>query len=179
MIKKSIAKEYANSLYAVAGREKIKSIAEEAKFFSAVLEEYGQISRIFANPAISRESKERLVDTLGERAGFDGHFVSFIKLVIEKRRISIWREIVSSLLDICDEAEGVVRGKVMSAKPLSQKQKEVLEGEIAKKMNKKVFLEPKPAPELIGGYEVKIGSLVYDGSLRRAFEDIRTSLLKR
>jgi F-type H+-transporting ATPase subunit delta len=179
MIKKSIAKEYAGALFANVGKERINSIAGEAKFFSAVLEEIPDVSRIFSNPAISREAKERFLALLSEKSGFDKDFTAFVRLVIHKRRISIWREIVSSLAEICDNAEGVVRGKVCSAKPLPPKQKEILEGEIAGKLNKRIYLESVTSPELIGGFEVRIGSLVFDGSLKRALEDIRASLLKR
>lgn len=179
MGKKSIAREYANSIYAVAGEGKIKRMVEEAKFFSSVLEALPEMAKVFSNPAISNDAKERLAALLGEKAGFDKDFAGFIQLVVGKRRIPIWPEIVEALSELSDESEGIVRGKVYSAKPLSQKQKESLEADIAGQLHKNVRLEPFVAPELLGGCEVRIGSLVYDGTLRRALEDIRTSLLKR
>lgn len=179
MAERGIAGEYADSLLAVAGREKMKRILGEARFFSDVLDAVPDLPKLFSNPAVSSEAKERIVGVLAEKAGFDADLGSFIKIVVSKRRMAIWREIVEAISVRADESEGIVRGKVFSASPLSEARKSALETEISGKLRKKVELESVLSPELIGGCEVRIGSRVYDGTVRRTLEDIRTSLLKR
>jgi len=179
MGKKSIAREYAGSLFATAGRDKAARIVEEAGFFSAVLEAVPDMEKIFSNPAVSKEAKEKLVGLVGEKAGLDGAFVAFVKMVVAKGRVSIWREIAEALSELSDESQGIVRGKIFSARPLPSGQKERLEAEMAGTLQKKVKLDTEVSPELIGGCEVRIGSLVYDGTVSRALEDIKNSLLKR
>ena len=179
MGKKSIAREYAGSLFATAGGDKAARIVEEAGFFSAVLESVPDMEKLFSNPAVSKEAKEKQVGLVGEKAGLDGTLVAFVKMVVAKGRVSIWREIVEALSWLSDESEGIVRGRVCSARPLSPAQKEKLEAEMAVTLRKKVRLDAAVSPGLIGGCEVRVGSLVYDGTVSRALEDIKSSLLKR
>ena len=179
MADKGIAKEYADSLMAVAGREKMRRILQEARFFSEVLDAVPDLKKLFSNPAVPAEAKDRVIGIVARHAGFDGDLEAFVKLVVARRRTSIWREIVNSISDLADESEGIARGKLLSATPVSAEQKRSLEAEIAAKLRRKVELEPVVEPDLIGGLEVRIGSQVYDGTLRRALEDIRNSLLKR
>lgn len=179
MADKGLAKEYADSLMAVAGREKMRRILQEARFFSEVLEAVPDLQKLFSNPSVPAEAKERMIGVVAQNAGFDRDLEAFVKLVVSRRRISLWREMVSSISDLADESEGVARGKVLSAKPISPQQKRSLEAEISAKLRRKVELEPVVDPDLIGGCEVRIGSRVYDGTLRRALEDMRNSLLKR
>lgn len=179
MAERGVAGEYAGTLMAVAGREKMRKILGEARFFSEVLDAVPDLQKLFSNPAVSTEAKERVVAAVAEKAGFEKGFADFVKLVVSKRRMAIWREIVEAISALADESEGVVRGKVLSASPISESRKSALEAEISGKLKKKVELEKVLAPELIGGYEVRIGSRVFDGTVRRALEDIRTSLLKR
>lgn len=179
MADKGLAREYAGSLMAVAGREKMRRFLGEARFFSEVLEAVPDLHKLFSNPSVETDAKERMIDVVAVKAGFDRDLAGFIKLVVSRKRVGMWREIVESISELADESEGVVRGKVMSATPLSQEQKRSLEACIAGELLRRVELEPVVEPDLIGGCEVRIGSQVYDGTLRRALEDIRNSLLKR
>ncbi len=179
MADKGLAREYAGSLMAVAGREKMRRFLGEARFFSEVLDAVPDLQKLFSNPAVPADAKDRVVDVVAEKAGFDSGFAGFIKLVVSKKRVRIWREITGAISELADESEGIVRGRVMSATPLSQEKKRSLEACIAGELSRKVELEQVVEPDLIGGCEVRIGSQVYDGTLRRALEDIRNSLLKR
>ncbi|RXL96530.1 hypothetical protein EO238_30250, partial [Citrobacter sp. AAK_AS5] len=82
-----------------------------------------------------------MVAAVAEKAGFEKGFADFVKLVVSKRRMAIWREIVEAISALADESEGVVRGKVLSASPISESRKSALEAEISGKLKKKVELE--------------------------------------
>ncbi|NMB99946.1 MAG: ATP synthase F1 subunit delta [Thermoanaerobaculaceae bacterium] len=179
MVKKSVAREYAKALSDSVSPSLFKICAQNASVFGKILKDIPKIVKVFENPAISSEKKAELIDLIGKSANFDQIFSSFLKLVVEKRRISLWNDIEKEIYEISDQIDGVVRGKIVSFPALSEKEKEEIQKEISAKLNKKVVLIEETDPKVIGGFKVKIGSKVFDSTFETALAEMKNYLLKR
>lgn len=179
MVKKSIAKEYAKSLFDSVSPSVFKTCVQNATDFGNILKEIPQFVKILENPSISSEKKAELIDLIGKNSNFETFFVSFLKLVVEKRRISLWSDIEKEIYEISDKMEGTVRGTLICFPPPSEKEKEEIEKEISVKLKKKVILTQETDPNVIGGFKVKIGSKVFDSTFETALNELKNYLLKR
>ena len=77
---------------------------------------------------------------------------------------------------LLDERLGYVRADVSTAKELSDSQRANLEAQIAKLAGKKAKLKFSTDPTLVAGVVARVGSTVYDGSVRGQLEQLRTKL---
>ncbi len=103
---------------------------------------------------------------------------NFLFVVIDHRRVAELPAIVDAFEVLLDERLGFVRADVLSAKPLGAAQQAGLESEISRVAGKKAKLKFSIDPELIAGAVARIGSTVYDGSVRGQLERLRLKLAK-
>ena len=84
----------------------------------------------------------------------------------------------SELRRMVEELEGIERAEVSVPMPLSPSQKESLKEMLERRSGKKVVLEETVDPAVLGGLVVRVGSTVYDGSVRTQIRQIRENLQK-
>ena len=84
---------------------------------------------------------------------------------------------------ILDAFQGLVRAEidshralVESATPLTAELQSNLASSLAAKYGRPLSLEYQTQPELLGGIRVKVGSDVWDGSVKARLENLRVSL---
>jgi len=96
----------------------------------------------------------------------DPEIERFLKFLVERRRIQYIKEIVIMYQELLDEELNIARGEVITAYPLSSEEKKELEEVLKEYLKKEVILESKVDEEIIGGIKIKIGDLIFDGSLK-------------
>jgi F-type H+-transporting ATPase subunit delta len=102
---------------------------------------------------------------------------NFLYVVIDHRRVHEIPSMVEAFEVLLDEYLGFVRADVSSAKPLSDPQKAALEIQLSRMAGKKAKLNFKTDPGLVAGVVARVGSKVYDGSVRGQLERLRATLL--
>ena len=75
--------------------------------------------------------------------------------------------------------QNIVRAEVTSAAPLSPEKTKALEDSLSKVTGKKIDLSVSVDPELLGGVVARIGSTVYDGSVKTQLERMRQQLVEK
>ena len=85
---------------------------------------------------------------------------------------------VTAYDDYADRAAGRTRAQVVSAKPLSDDQRERLRRALAARTGQQVELDERVDSQLLGGAIASVGGLVFDGSLRTQLSQLRTSLTR-
>jgi len=128
------------------------------------------------SPAISPSRKRAVMGRLIEPMGISKPVRNFTFVVIDHRRIHQLTSMVEAFDILIDERLGFVRGEVASASPLTQTQRASLDAELSRLTGKRTKLNYTIEPSLIGGVLARVGSLVYDGSVRGQLERLRVKL---
>ncbi len=178
MVKKSIAKKYALSFLSLVDKSDYEKVLNWTADFNEILIKTPQLLKYFENPAIPKERKIEMVAALSRKMNFDENFSSFLKLIVENRRINIFDEIVKSIEEAIDLYSNVLKGVLITAKRVGPQKKARIEEDISSKIGKKIFLSEKIDPSILGGYRVKVGSLIFDGTIRCFLDEIEDHLLK-
>ncbi|MGB9605706.1 MAG: ATP synthase F1 subunit delta, partial [Bryobacteraceae bacterium] len=100
----------------------------------------------------------------------------FLLVVMERRRMGLLGEIREATEQLLDERMGVVRVEIASARELASSQREALESGLARLTGRQPRSRYRIEPELIGGAVVRLGSLIYDGSIRGQLEALKRRL---
>jgi len=174
----SVASTYAHAFAEVvfdthldAGRA-INGLRQMATLFGQSLE----LRRVWENPAVPADQKRGLLDAIVERAGIDRPVRNLIAVLIDHRRLPFLPRIVEQLEKELDARLGFTQAQISSARELADGEKRTLEGQIAKTTGKKVRASYGLDKSLLGGAVVRIGSTIYDGSVRGQLEKMKEAI---
>jgi F-type H+-transporting ATPase subunit delta len=157
--------------------EKSEAGLEQLRSFGAVLAEQPDARRLFENPTVPAERRKGLLKEIGNALGFDRRVQNFLEILVDRNRLDILEEIDEAYQKLLDERMGVVRAFVTAAHPLDPAQRGELEAKLESVTGKQIRMEIAVDPSLIGGVVARVGSTVYDGSVRQQLEAFRHRLI--
>jgi F-type H+-transporting ATPase subunit delta len=141
-----------------------------------LLEESADLRRVWENPAVPADQKRRLLDAIVQREGIDKPVRNLVAVLIDHRRVQFLPRIIEQLEKELDARMGFAEAQISSARELSEAEKRALEVEIEKTTGKKVRARYALDPSLLGGAMVRVGSTIYDGSVKGQLEKIREAM---
>jgi F-type H+-transporting ATPase subunit delta len=176
----AVASRYANALADVAlgskGAIDPEAAVSQLRSLDALIHGSPDLKNIFLSPAVSSRDKGKVVWRLAESLGMNKLVRNFVHLVVRNRRANLLPQILSSFEKVLDERAGMAKVEVASALPLTDPARAGLESQLARYTGKRVRCNYSVDPSLIGGVVARIGSRVYDGSVRGQLEILRRRL---
>jgi F-type H+-transporting ATPase subunit delta len=174
---RGLADRYAAALADVALAENAADrIRTEVADFMALLREAPQLGTLLSSPAVPRAGKRAVAEALVERLGASRTLRNFLYVVLDHRRTRLLPEIQEALDRQLDERQGVTRAEVTSARALPKGDQAKLQAVLQRLTGRRVEAEYRLDAELIAGTVVRIGSTIYDGSVRTRIEKLRQQL---
>ena len=134
------------------------------------------LRRVWENPAVPADQKRKLLDAIVQRDGIDKPVRNLVAVLIDHRRLAFLPRIVEQLEKELDARLGFAEAQISSARELSDPEKRSLETQIAKTTGKKVRASYGLDSSLLGGAVVRIGSTIYDGSVKGQLERIKEAI---
>ena len=179
MIGGSLARRYARALLAI-GQEsgETRRPLSEAETFERMTAGEPFLRELLESAHVNRRDKKAALEPSLSSAGFLPATRNFLFLLIDKGRMNMLPAIVSELRRMIERIEGIERVELEVPMPLTDGQRERLASVLGGKTGKKIVLEERIDPAVLGGMVVKIGSVVYDGSARTQIQKIRQNLTK-
>jgi F-type H+-transporting ATPase subunit delta len=180
---RAVASRYARALFEVALAERI-DIGQVERELSAFADLVAgpptgdaQLARVLTNPAIPTPRKRALVDTLIARGGpLLPHVAKLLLLLAERDRLALLPDIVRSYRSRLNEHHHVVQAEVVTASPLPADRVAALAERLGRATGRRVQLESRVDPTIIGGAVTRIGSTIYDGSVTTQLRKIGEAL---
>ena len=151
------------------------SIAE-LRSIASLLSESSELRRVWENPAIPAEQKRRVLDVIAERDGISKQVRNLVAVLIDHQRIHFLEPIIAQLEKELDARLGFAEAQITSARVLSDAEKQEFEAQVGKLTGKKVRARYGQDAALLGGAMVRIGSTIYDGSVKGQLEKIREAI---
>jgi F-type H+-transporting ATPase subunit delta len=175
----SVVGVYARAFADVVVSSKLDStrMLQELHAVEALLGESVQLRRVMVNPSIPGDRKRAVLDVVAQKMGITRQVRNFIAVVTDHRRLPLLPEILRELQQELNNRMGIADAEVVSARELSESERKLLEGEVAKLTGKTVRARYRQDASLLGGALVKVGSTVYDGSVSEQLERIREQLV--
>jgi F-type H+-transporting ATPase subunit delta len=169
-----VARRYASALAdVVLDRGEAKEVQRELQQWEELLQANATLREVFRNPTIALDKKRAVLNKLIERAKPRPTTTNFLKVLLQNQRLTELPEINRKLTDILDERAGMVAATVTTAGPVPGDIQQSLEQRLTAVTQKKVRLNFKQDPDLIGGLVARIGSTVFDGSVRNQLQQIK------
>jgi len=174
----SVASTYARAFADVVLKDRLdagKSIAE-LRTIAALLAESAQLRRVWENPAIPADQKRSILDIIVDRDKISKPVRNLIAVLIDHRRMHFFEPIIDQLEKELDARLGFAEAQIISARELGDAEKRNFETQVQKLTGKKVRANYEEDASLLGGAVLRIGSTIYDGSVKGQLERIKEAI---
>jgi F-type H+-transporting ATPase subunit delta len=174
------AARYARALADVVLDAKLNTteVEQQLEDFAATFAGSKDLKELLLNPSISAQKRVAILDKINGRVGCGPQVRNFLAVLIRHERLGALGEILEEYRQEMNRRLSISDAEVVTARPLEDQERAALEGQVSvlaghNKVNA-TFREDK---SLIGGAIVRIGSTIYDGSVRGRLERLKERLV--
>jgi F-type H+-transporting ATPase subunit delta len=174
----AIASRYARALVEVVLAEKIDpaTAVQQMHDMVAAVAESKDLRMVWESPAIGADQKRAVLDAIAGQAGTMRPIRNFFAVLIDHGRIPMLAQIARQFETELNHQLGFVEAQITSSRQLSSDEKQGLESQVGLTTGKKVRARYGEDAELLGGVIVRVGSTIYDGSVRGQLQKLKEQL---
>ena len=174
-----VALRYAHAFASVVAAQKVDTDAAQQQLqdFRGTFQGSHELREVLMDPVILREQKLKVLDAIAGRIGMFPQVRNFIAVMMDHDRLADLGEILDEYHAVADEQSGLAEAEIVSAHALSAEDRSELEAQVAKLAGGRVRATYREDASLLGGAVVRIGSKVYDGSIRAQLEQMKQKLV--
>jgi F-type H+-transporting ATPase subunit delta len=171
------ARPYARAFVEAAGSAaKANELRGELIRFASALRGSQELRDLYANPAIDEATKLNVTQQIARRMKASDLAAKVLEVLVRNHRANDIDAILAAVAAYVNTALGVAVAEVRSAKALDANEIQELADTLSKRVGKKVELDIRTDPKLLGGFVVKIGSEIWDASVAGKINKFRDSL---
>lgn len=162
------AQPYATALFGVISDRPdgdLETAADELAGVARAFEAVPDLQSVLVVPTIPPETKTAILESVLTELGVSDVIRRFVHVVQEHYRTAHMADIATVFREVVDRAQGRARARVESATELSATEKAELVQAMERLSGSSVVAEFKKEPELLGGFRIRVGSKIFDGSL--------------
>jgi len=174
-----LALRYAHAFASVAESNHLDTNAaqQQLRDFNETLADSRQLREVLMNPSIATEQKLKVLDAIAARIGMLPQVRNFLAVIMDHQRLNELDEILTEYHAVADEQSGLAEAEITSAHPLNDADRTELEAQVSKLAGGRVRATYRQDATLLGGAVVRIGSTVYDGSIRAQLQHLKQKLV--
>lgn len=174
----TVARRYATALADVVLKNgETETVKNELKTWEDLIKSNGDLQTAFANPTIAHLSKEKVLESLLKKTKPAKTTANFLRVLLRNSRLTELSNINEKFASVLDERNGIISAEITSSRPLSDAEKAEFQANLAKLTGKTVNLHFEIDKNIIGGVVTRVGSIVYDGSVKTQLENLKEQLV--
>jgi len=174
----SVFSRYARAFADVVIEKKLDpgEVEDELDALVGILESGPELRTVWESPSVEGKQKHAVLDRIIARIGGSRMLRNFIAVLIDHRRVAALPEIARQFGLELNERLGLADAEVTSTRELSDAEKHALEARVGQVTGKKIRARYMTDSKVLGGAVVKVGSTIYDGSIRGQLQKLKEAL---
>jgi len=153
-----------------------RSTLQEAQSVAGLAAESKDLREVWETPSIAATQKRAVLDAIAARENISRPVRNFLAVLIDHRRINFLAPIVEQLEQEINRRLGIVEAQITSARELGDSERQALESQVERLTGKKVQARYMQDASILGGAVVRVGSTIYDGSVKGKLERLKEAL---
>ena len=172
-----VGARYAQALFELAKDQRGTAVVEaDLKSFKAMTADSADLRTLIGSPALSADDKAKGLAAIAAAAGFNATTTKFLGLVAANRRASALPAMIAAFERLAAADRGAVSAQVTTAMPLTDAQVAALAASLRLALGKDPEIETRVDPAILGGLKVRVGSRLYDASLKSRLDSLKFAL---
>lgn len=173
----AVARRYAAAMADVAfEKNNAQRVRADFSTFVSAFYAAADLRNVLESPAVSIEVKQNVIGAVAAKMQLDDGVTNLVRLIVNHGRTESLREIENALGEELNARMGIALAEVTSAKPLNENERRELKAALERRTGKKIEARFREDGSLLGGAVVRVGSTVYDGSVRERLNRLREQL---
>jgi ATP synthase F1 delta subunit len=172
------AKRYANALLRNVGIENAQQAISEISVVNELMGRSKEFKSLLINPQFTLEDRKKVITQISEKIKLSGNTVKFILHLSELGGIRFLSEIIRIAINLYLEKKRKVKAVVMTPIEIRKDYENTLRSSLKKVTDRDVDIEYVMDPSLLGGILIKMGSTMYDTSLKGQLRLLKDELIK-
>jgi F-type H+-transporting ATPase subunit delta len=174
----TIASRYARALAdVITERRETNEVVSELNLFAGMMRQHEQLRDVFASPILPLERKRSVLNELLARLKLRPTSNNFLNLLLNNSRLHELDLMLRALARELDVRTNIVSAEITTAREIGELEKSMLRDKLKGATGKEVRLQFHTDPNIIGGVVTRIGSLIYDGSIKNQLAQLKRSLM--
>jgi len=153
-----------------------KAIDQQLNDFLGTWEGSRELREFFVNPSIPAVQKVAILDKLNAKLGMMKELRNLIAVLVNNDRIAHVAEVAAAYRSLLQQQMGIKPAEIVTARELSREERDALVAEVGKLAGARIEASFTQDKSILGGTVVRIGSTVYDGSVRGRLERLKEVL---
>ncbi|MGH9863256.1 MAG: ATP synthase F1 subunit delta [Candidatus Acidiferrales bacterium] len=167
---------FAAGVPAAKQRSEVQNAKQQLAGFASLLAQHAPLRNVLANPAVSREQKRAVLDQLRRPLGLSQLARNFLAVLLDHRRLDLLEAVLAAFDREVYARLGIVPVEVTTAFTLTERHKKLLEQRLAALTGSTVEMRFRENPEILAGVVARLGSTIYDASLRSQLRRLQQHL---
>jgi F-type H+-transporting ATPase subunit delta len=176
----AVSTRYANALVDVVigskGAVQPEQVVDQLQALETAMQSSADLRNVLLSPAVTLAQKNKVMGKICEQLGMHRLVRNFVFLVVRNRRAHLFPQMRAAFERGLDARMGVVKADISSASELTDGARAGLEAQLARLTGKRVRAQYSVDPALLGGVVARIGSTIFDGSVRGQLYTLRRKL---
>ncbi|MGC2062904.1 MAG: ATP synthase F1 subunit delta [Thermodesulfovibrionales bacterium] len=172
------AKKYAKIFVNTIGLDQMPQALAELGVVGQLMGGSAEFNGLLLNPAFSAADREKALKAVAARVGLSDKVLQFVMHMTQTGVIAALADVVRGATQIYLEKNKRAQATVLSPVELSPAHLDRLKASLKKLIDRDVDLETVLDPSLLGGVLVKVGSTMYDSSIKGQLRLLKDELIK-
>ena len=172
-----VGARYALALFGLAkDQDQIAAVEQDLKALKAMLAESADLRTLLGSPTFDAEAKAKGLNAVAERAELHLTTRKFLGFLAQQRRASSLASVITSFEALAAAHRGAVSAQVTTAIALTPAQAKGLQAALRQALGRDPEIETRVDPSILGGLKVRVGSRLFDASLRAKLDSLKFAL---
>ncbi len=172
-----VGTRYAQALFDLAlETKKLDAVRADLQSLKAAWLESADLRRLATSPVITAEDQQKGLVAIAAKAKFEKTTQNFVALLAQNGRPRDLGAVISGFEALYAKHAGIVAAEVVSTQPLTAAQLTHIRSAIREAVGKTPELTARVDPSILGGLKVKVGSKLFDASLKTKLDQMKFAL---
>jgi F-type H+-transporting ATPase subunit delta len=174
----AVARRYAGALFDVVKKNgSIDTAFTGLTAFAAMVDGSPELARAFASPAVPAAKKRAVAETLATQLGVSGEVMRLLGVMGDRDRLGLVAGVAAAFEARVMQERQILQAHVTTAVPLTSERSAALSAALGRATGGTVKIDAHVDPAIVGGVVARVGSMVFDGSVTRQLEIMKTQLI--
>jgi F-type H+-transporting ATPase subunit delta len=172
-----VGARYAQALFELAkDRSEVSTVEADLRSLKSMLAESRDLRALIASPAFDAETKGQGLAAVSDAAQFAGTTKKFLGLLAANRRAAALSSAIAAFERLAAADRGAISAEVVTALPLTPAQSDALKSALRAAVGKDPEIEARVDPAILGGVKVRVGSRLFDASVKSRLDSLKFAL---
>lgn len=176
---RALARQYATALFDIARKiDAVDRIGRDVASFDRLLATNDELRAALTSQTVPPQRKSAAITALATASdGLSGEVLRLLRFMAERNRLTLFSDVAAAYAERAMDVDQAANATITTATALDEHARTALTNALGKAVGRRMTLTERVDPAIVGGVIARVGDTVFDGSITRQIERLKSRLL--